>query len=178
MVLTAHESINDASSVLHFRSALRHTTDSSFTIFSYTLNTMAFDHSTYKCFAISTCMAIAEGLPPSQKEHCLDFYLKVVAFRTHYVINYYCPRWTASYSVSIGLRHLYQHIIGGFFITPCNASAYTIRPSIAGGFVFQFIYDFYLSHKVTSSLFLLFYFLLFPYDAGSSATIESIPSLA
>ena len=100
MVLTAHESINDASSVLHFRSALRHTTDSSFTIFSYTLNTMAFDHSTYKCFAISTCMAIAEGLPPSQKEHCLDFYLKVVAFRTHYVLNFlhryfdsslYCP---------------------------------------------------------------------------------------
>ena len=122
---------------LHFRSALRHSTDSSFTIFSYTLNTMAFDHSTYKCFAISTCMAIAEGLPPSQKEHCLNFYLKVVAFRTHYVINYYCPRWTASYSVCIGLRHLYQHIIGGFFITPCNASAYTIRPSIAGGLVFS-----------------------------------------
>ena len=37
---------------------------------------MAFDQSTYKCFATSTCIAIAEGLPPSPKEHCLDFYQK------------------------------------------------------------------------------------------------------
>ena len=72
-VLTALVSLNDASSVLHFRSALRHATDDFFSAFSYTLSTPTFARSTYKCFAISTCMAIAEGPPPSHKEHCLYF---------------------------------------------------------------------------------------------------------
>ena len=44
-----------------------------FFAFSYTLSTPTFARSTYKCFAISTCMAIAEGPPPSHKEHCLYF---------------------------------------------------------------------------------------------------------
>ena len=72
-VLTALVSLNNASSVLHFRSALRHATDDFFSAFSYTLSTPTFARSTYKCFAISTCMAIAEGPPPSHKEHCLYF---------------------------------------------------------------------------------------------------------
>ena len=41
--------------------------------FSYTLSTPAFARSTYKCFATSTCMTVAEGPPPSHKEHCLYF---------------------------------------------------------------------------------------------------------
>ena len=30
----------------------------------------------YKCFALSICMAIAEGPPPSHKEHCHLLYKK------------------------------------------------------------------------------------------------------
>ena len=70
VVLTVFVSFNDASSVLHSRSALRHLADSLYTAFSYLLSTTAFDCSTNKCFTISTCIAIVEGLPPSQKEHC------------------------------------------------------------------------------------------------------------
>lgn len=74
-VLTALVSLNGVSSVLHFRSALRHTTDNFFT-FSYTLSTPTFARSTYKCFTTSTCMKVAEDPPPSHKEHCPYFCIK------------------------------------------------------------------------------------------------------
>lgn len=71
-VLTVPVSINDASSALHFRSASWHTTDSSFSAFSHTLNTIDFDYSTYECFATCACTPIAEDLLPSHEKHCFS----------------------------------------------------------------------------------------------------------
>lgn len=65
LILTILVSINDASIVLHFHSALRNSTDRFYSAFSYTLSTIPFGYSTYRCFATFTCMTIAEDLPPS-----------------------------------------------------------------------------------------------------------------
>ena len=41
--------------------------------FPHTLSTIAFDYSTYECFAICACTPIAEGPLPSHKKHCFSY---------------------------------------------------------------------------------------------------------
>ena len=100
-VLTVPVSINDASSTLHFRSASWHPTDSSFSAFSHTLNTIAFDYSTYECFAICACTPIAEDLLPSHEKHC--FSVTKISLISSSIQDTLCDKlllsiWTASYS--------------------------------------------------------------------------------
>lgn len=59
-VLTVLVSLNDASADLHYRSALRYTTDVFPLPFSYTLGTPTFARSTSKFFVTSTCMVIMQ----------------------------------------------------------------------------------------------------------------------
>ena len=67
-----------------------------FFAFPYTLSSPTFARSTYKCFVTSTCMAIAEIPPPSNKEHCL-YLIESSNIKDSPCVNLF-PSWTAFYA--------------------------------------------------------------------------------
>lgn len=117
-VLTIPISINDTSSALHFRSASWHPTDSFFSAFSHTLNTIAFDYSTYECFAICACTPIAEDLLPPHEKHC--FSVTKISLISYSIQNTLCVKlllsiWTSSCVImGFSLRHYSHYNTGGF----------------------------------------------------------------
>ena len=117
LVLTVLVSINDASSVLHFRSASQNTTDSIM----------------YRLFLIRSIpwllttapMGVLQPAPVCRlrkaffhlTESISALFIKVVEFRTHYVIYFYCP-FGPPPIFEIGLQYLFHYTIGGFFYHP------------------------------------------------------------
>ena len=136
MVLTVLVSINDASSALHFRSALRHTTDSLLCyLFSYA---QYHDFSPQHLWVFCNLHLYGDcGGPPSISERALLYFPRSIAFRTHYVIDFYCP-FGPPPILWVWLATPYSLYHRRLFIVICIASAYSILPSIAGGLVFSF----------------------------------------
>ncbi len=92
MVLTVLVSINDASSALHFRSALRHITDSILCyLFSYA---QYHDFSSQHLWMFCNLHLYGDcGGPSSISRRTLLHFSENIAFRTHYVVYFDYPFW-------------------------------------------------------------------------------------